>query len=145
MTALVRRHPFDDLAAFWPRDLFARFGTSPMVEAWSPRCDVEENEAAILVHAELPGVEAKDMSVSVDQGMLTLRGEKRVEKKPENGKENGYSERFFGSFERILSIPANIDDEKIEASLKDGVLEVRLPKTEPSPPPSPRSVSIKTG
>ncbi|MGE0599700.1 MAG: Hsp20/alpha crystallin family protein [Dehalococcoidia bacterium] len=142
MTALTRRNPFDDLASWWPRDLFARFGTPAINGEWSPRCDVEEDDKSIIVHAELPGVEAKNMEVNVNQGMLTIRGEKQTEKKEE--KNGGYSERFFGSFERSLSIPANVDEEKIEANLKDGVLEVRLPKSEPSPPPSARNVEIKS-
>ena len=142
MSNIVRRNPFEELTSVWPRDLLARFGGGPLAGEWSPRCDVREDETAIVVHAELPGVEAKDMEVNVHQGMLTLRGEKRVERKGEP--DGGYSERFFGSFERSLSIPGNVDEEKIEASLKDGVLEVRLPKTEPSPPPSPRPISIKT-
>ena len=140
MTALTRRNPFDELASWWPRDLFTRFGGAGLQTEWSPRCDVSEDDQAIVVHAELPGVEAKEMEVNVHQGVLSIRGEKRTEKKGENG--NGYSERFFGSFERSLSIPANVDEAAIEAKLKDGVLEVRLPKTEPSPPPAARKVEI---
>ena len=141
MAGIVRRNPFDELASFWPRDLFARFNSSSLAGEWSPRCDIDEDETSIIVHAELPGVEAKDMEVSVHQGRLTIRGEKRTEKTEEK---SGYSERFFGSFERSLAIPANVDEDNIEAQLKDGVLQVRLPKTEPSLPPTPRPVTIKT-
>lgn len=139
MTALVRRNPFDELASWWPRDLFARFGSGTLAGEWSPTCDVTEDERSITVHAELPGVAAGDMDVTVSQGMLTIRGEKRIEKE---GNGNGYSERFFGSFERSLAIPANVDEANIKATLKDGVLEVLLPKSEPSPAPTPRKVEI---
>jgi HSP20 family protein len=110
---------------------------------WSPRCDVTESDEALVVHAELPGVEAKDMDVSIHEGVLIVRGEKRSERKEEEeGK--SYSERFFGSFERRIALPATVDEDKIDASLKDGVLEVRLPKSAPAPPPEARKVEIKT-
>lgn len=143
MSGLIRRNPFDELASFWPRDLLARLGGTPLSMEWSPRCDVSETDDALVVHAELPGVEAKDMDVSIHDGVLTLRGEKRTERAEED-KGRSYSERFFGSFERRLVLPANVDEDKIEANLKDGVLEVRLPKSAPAPPPEARKVEIKT-
>ena len=144
MSSLIRRNPFDELASFWPRDLFARFGGSPLAMEWSPRCDVTESDDAIVVHAELPGVEAKDMDVSIHEGVLAIRGEKRSERKEEK-EGRSYSERFFGSFERRIALPSTVDEDRIEASLKDGVLEVRLPKTAPAPPPEARKVQIKAG
>jgi HSP20 family protein len=86
MAALTRWNPFDEIASLWPRDLFNRdvLGrVQPdgglMVE-WSPRCDVTDTETEIIVHAELPGVEAKDMEVTMREGILTVKGEKRTEK-----------------------------------------------------------------
>lgn len=134
MTSLIRWNPFEELQTLWPRELFGRLLPEGRLSVeWSPRCDMTEKEDEIIVHAELPGVDAEDMEVSVREGMLYVRGEKRTEKKE---KENGrtYSERFFGSFERALSIPANVAEDKIEARLKDGVLEVHLPKLAPSKP-----------
>lgn len=148
MTSLIRRNPFDDIAALWPRDLFNRdfFGAlkpdGSLGLRWSPRCDISETEGEVVVHAELPGIAAEDMSVSVEDGMLSISGEKRTETKSEDG--NGYTERFFGSFQRRLSIPANVDEERIEARLKDGVLEVRMPKVEKAEP-EPRKIEVKTG
>lgn len=134
MTGLVRWNPFEELVNLWPRDLFSRIepGCSLAVE-WNPRCAVTEAEDAIVVHAELPGVAADDMEVTVSGSTLRIRGEKRGEKK-EEAKGRSYSERFFGSFERILTIPASVDAAKIEATLKDGVLEVKLPRVTPAEP-----------
>ena len=134
MTSLIRWNPLEELQSLWPRELFGRLlPEGRLAMEWSPRCDMTEKDDEIVVHAELPGVDAKDMEVTVREGMLHLRGEKRTQKEE---KENGrtYSERFFGSFERALSIPANVAEEKIEAKLKDGVLEVHLPKVAPSKP-----------
>ncbi len=134
MANLVRWNPFEELVNLWPRDFFSRVepGGSLAVE-WNPRCDVSEGEDAIIIHAELPGVAAQDMEVTVLDSTLRIRGEKRGEKKEEE-KGRTYSERFFGSFERTIAIPATVDASKIEATLKDGVLEVKLPRTIPVEP-----------
>jgi len=79
MTGLIRRNPFDEISSFWPRDLFARFGAGPLSMEWSPRCDVTETDDALVVQAETTGVEAKDMDVSIHDGVQTVRGEKRTE------------------------------------------------------------------
>jgi len=147
MTSLIKRNPFDDIAALWPRDLFNRdfFGAlrpdGSLGLSWSPRCDISENDKEVVVHAELPGVAPEDMSVTVKDGILTVSGEKRSEMKKENG--GAYTERFFGSFERSLTLPANVDEEHIEATLKNGVLEVHLPKVEKAEP-QPRKIEIHT-
>lgn len=141
MTGIVRFKPFEEFSSFWPRDLFGRFPMPRAQAEWNPSCDVSETEQAYIVHAELPGVEAKDMEVSIANGMLTICGEKRTETS-EDKDGRTYSERFFGSFERSLTIPGGIDEERIEASLKDGVLEVQLPKTAPSEPQA-RKIEVK--
>lgn len=139
MTALMRRNPFEELINLFPRDLFGRAGALSM--EWSPRCDVTENADAVVIHAELPGVEVADMEVTISEGFLTIRGEKTSEKKDEAANRT-YRERFFGSFERSIAIPAGVDEARIEANLKDGVLEVRLPKSEVVKPEA-RKVEIK--
>ena len=132
MTSLTKWKPFDEIASIWPRDFFGRdlFGRmrpdGELAIEWSPRCDVTEGDDAIVVHAELPGVDSKDVEVTISGSNLIVRGEKRTEKKTEE-KGRTYSERFFGSFERMISIPEGVDQSKIEAKLKDGVLEVRVP------------------
>ncbi|GAB4329954.1 MAG: hypothetical protein Kow0010_14680 [Dehalococcoidia bacterium] len=135
MTSLTRWNPFDELrlAWPWPRDLFARVGGTTLME-WNPRCDVTERDDAIVVHAELPGVNAEDMSVEVQGNRLSIRGEKKEEKSEEKEGQRTYSERFFGSFERVLTLPPDVDESGIEATLRDGVLEVLVPRTKRTSP-----------
>lgn len=132
MTYLTRWNPIEDMLDAWPtslfnRDLFtSRRGDGASDITWSPRCDVTETDGTMVVHAELPGVDQKDVEVTLEGGMLTIRGEKRSEKKEEE-KGRTHSERFFGSFARSISVPEGVDQSKIDAKFKDGVLEVRVP------------------
>lgn len=147
MSNLTRWNPIEELASLWPRDIFNRdfFGRlqpdGGVGVEWSPRCDMTEKEDEILVHAELPGVAAEDMQVSIKEGVLTVSGEKQTEKKEEE-KGRSYTERFFGSFERRLVIPANVDESRIQANLKDGVLEVHMPKVAAPEKPEARKIEI---
>lgn len=142
MADMVRWNPFDELMSWWPRDLLARLQPGGAAALpWSPRCDVKETESEIVVSAELPGVARSDMEVTVRDGLLTLRGEKRSEHTEAEGTK-AYTERFFGTFERSLSIPAYVEQEAIEASLCDGVLTVRIPKRKPEEPPV-RKIEIR--
>ncbi len=105
-----------------------------MPEAWnlgdvSPTVDVNEDEKAFRVAVELPGMDDKDIDVTLSEGLLTIRGEKKQEQE-EKGKEFYRKERTFGSFRRALPIPGDVDETKIEASFKKGVLTILLPKTE---------------
>ena len=96
---------------------------------WIPPMDVEEQDDAITLALELPGVNASDVQVSVENGVLTISGEK---KSRETGSEsNGarFVERRFGRFERVLSLPQSVDTEKITASYDNGVLTLKLPKS----------------
>jgi len=93
----------------------------------SPAIDVAEDGAAITVSAELPGLERKDVEVSVKDGVLAIRGEKRREAGSDEGRFHRV-ERRYGSFYRALSLPETVDAEGIDARFKDGVLVVTLPK-----------------
>lgn len=95
--------------------------------AMAPRLDVKDTGQAIEVHAELPGVDEKDVELDYANGILTLRGEKRQEREE---KEKGYylMERAYGSFMRQIPMPAEIDETKIAARFEKGVLSVVLPK-----------------
>ncbi len=94
-----------------------------------PHTDVVETDKEYRVTAELPGLEEKDVEVLLDRNMLTLKGEKRAER--EQRDKNYYlAERSFGSFRRAIPLPAEIDQDKVEASFENGVLTVRLPKAE---------------
>lgn len=93
----------------------------------APAIDVEQNDKQIVITAELPGVKEEDIDLSIEDGMLTLCGEKKSERRDEEG---GYSERSYGRFERRLTLPANIDEENCSADFRDGVLRITIPRAE---------------
>ena len=96
--------------------------------AVSPRFDVSETDEAVSVSAELPGMEEKDVEVTLDDRALTVKGEKKQER--EENKRNYYlSERSYGQFQRTIPLPEGIDKDKAKAQFKKGVLTVTLPKT----------------
>ena len=96
---------------------------------WVPSLDVSETKGDLVVKAELPGIDPKDIDISLNEGVLTIKGEKRQEKEE---KEEGYHliERSYGSFTRSIRLPKEIQNEKINASYKNGVLKITLPKSE---------------
>ncbi|MBI4472281.1 MAG: Hsp20/alpha crystallin family protein, partial [Acidobacteria bacterium] len=100
---------------------------------WSPAVDIFETEGEIVVKAELPGMGRKDITLNLENNVLTLRGERRFEKET---KEENYHriERSYGGFSRSFSIPSMVDEEKIRADYKDGVLSIVLPKKEQAKP-----------
>jgi HSP20 family protein len=100
---------------------------------WTPAVDIYENNESVVVKAELPGVEKDQISVEVKDGILSLRGERKFEKEV---KEESYHriERSYGSFQRSFSLPVSVDQEKVTAQFKNGVLEVTLPKKEQAKP-----------
>lgn len=94
---------------------------------WSPLVDVIDKKDSILVKAELPGIDKKDVKISLSENTLTIRGERKEEK--ETKKEDYYCcERTFGSYSRTIALPVDIDNTKTKASYKDGMLEIVLPK-----------------
>lgn len=106
-----------------------------MVEGsdWSPAVDIKEEQGRYLIHADIPGVKAEEIEVSMEQGVLTIRGERKHES-TESGKGYKRLERSHGVFIRRFSLPDSVDANNISASSKDGVLEVILPKTVPEEP-----------
>ncbi len=98
------------------------------VGAWAPKLDFSETKDAFVVKAEVPGVEQKDISVSIQDQMLTIKGEKHKEKEEKDEKYHRV-ERSWGAFARTIALPAGVDTEKVNATFKDGVLTVKLPKT----------------
>jgi HSP20 family protein len=111
----------------------SRFSMSSGAGHWSPTVDIRETGDALLVQAELPGIEKKNVHLEVKDGVLTLSGERRYEKDVKD--ENVHRvERAYGRFSRSFSLPRNVDANKVDASMKNGVLEVRLPKSESSKP-----------
>jgi len=112
-----RRSAFD-IEPFWRRE-----------STWSaaPAVDIAESERAYEITAELPGMDEKNIEVKLMDGTLTIKGEKQEEKE-EKKKDYYLSERRFGSFERSFAIPESVDESKIDANFKKGVLTVTLPK-----------------
>jgi len=118
-------------SARWPSDVMV------------PDLDVHENEKSMTIEVELPGVEEKDVSVTFNNGYLTIKGEKKTEH--EEKKENYYvSERSFGSFERALRLPDTLDESKIEARFDKGVLKISAPKR-PEAQQAERKIEIGKG
>jgi len=110
-------------------DDFLRAPAARRESSFSPTVDIVEDERRIVLRSDLPGIEEKDIKVTVDDGTLTLSGERKFEK--ETKAENVHRvERRFGSFRRSFSLPETVEVDKISASYKKGVLEVTLPKAE---------------
>ncbi len=96
---------------------------------WMPAVDVSENEAAILVRAELPGMTQEDIELNLQDNLLTLTGAKKQEKKEEKERAH-YSECCYGSFRRSFTLSTEVDRDNVQATFKEGILEVTLPKSE---------------
>ncbi len=112
---------------FFGRDLLAEPFRG--MGEWRPAVDVSETDDAVVVKADLPGLDSKDVEVSLTGDLLTIKGEKK-EEKTEKGKGYYREERSHGAFARSLRLPAAVVGEKVEASFKNGVLTVNLPKAE---------------
>lgn len=106
---------------------------------WAPTADVIETKDAIIVKAELPGLNEKDITVEIENNVLTLRGERKLEKETE---EKGYRriERAYGTFSRSFTLPPNVDPAKIGAVFNNGLLEVSIPKKEAA---KPRTINVE--
>jgi HSP20 family protein len=126
-------------------DMFARF-FGPVDETlgsrveWSPRVDVEETDKAVIVTADLPGVDPKDIEVSVLNGELILRGEKKQEKE-EKGKNYHRLERFAGTFYRSITLPAGCDENGVTATSAKGVVTISIPK---KPEAKAKKIAVQT-
>jgi len=103
------------------------FGSGSDFNAGWPNVEISDNDKEIKVTAEVPGLEEKDIEVLLDDGVLTLKGEKRSETED---KDRHFSERFYGRFERRITLGVDVKDDQVDARFKDGVLTVNLPKTE---------------
>jgi HSP20 family protein len=109
---------------------------------WRPLADISETDTEYLIKAELPEVKKEDVKVTFEQGLLTISGERRQEKKQKEENEIRV-ESFYGSFSRSFSLPDNVDAKGIRAESKDGVLKVRIPKTTPTRPEQPIAIEVK--
>jgi HSP20 family protein len=149
MNALTRWDPFKEMD-----DIQSRFGKllgilpsrsgssakeSMSVAEWAPAVDISEDDKEWLVKADLPEVKKEDVKVTVEDGVLAITGERKFEKE-EKDKKYHRVERSYGSFLRSFSLPDGADGSKVVAEFKDGVLKVRLPKSENN---KPRAVEVK--
>ena len=100
---------------------------------WNPTVDIYDNDEHIVIKAELPGIDKKDIVIDVKDGLLVLKGERSFDNEV---KEEKYycRERTFGKFERVFRLPADVDPEKISANYKDGILKIDIPKPEEQQP-----------
>jgi len=148
MNTMSRWDPMKDL-----NDLSHRlFGRAPLTERgnsherlevaqWAPLVDITEDDREFCIKAELPEVEKKDAKVTVDDGVLTISGERHSEKE-EKGKKFHRVERAHGTFSRSFTLPDGVDDTKVTADFSGRILKVHLPK---APEAKPRSMSVKIG
>ena len=145
MTFLTKFEPFDELTTLKNRldRVMNRF--TPAFEEeifttqWAPPADVLETKEALLIKVELPGFTEKDIKVEIENGVLSISGERKLEKKDEE--KNYYRiERSYGKFIRSFTLPANLYGEKILATVNNGLLEVEIPKKESA---KPRTVNVE--
>lgn len=142
--AIVRWEPFRDLVSVQDRmnrifdEAFRGQGRATDDEwalggSWAPAVDIFEHEGNLVLKAELPGVDPKDVDVRVENNVLTLRGERKFESEVKREQYHRV-ERAYGSFSRSFTLPNAVDTEKIKAEYKDGVLRVTLPQREDAKP-----------
>eukprot|EP01120_Amphizonella_sp_Union-15-10_P006803 TRINITY_DN2237_c0_g1_i3.p1 TRINITY_DN2237_c0_g1~~TRINITY_DN2237_c0_g1_i3.p1 ORF type:complete len:143 (-),score=24.01 TRINITY_DN2237_c0_g1_i3:22-450(-) len=108
---------------------------SPESAPWRANVDVSEDDKAIYIHAELPGVKKEDIKIDVHDGYLKISGEKTHQHKKE-GVKYYRLERSYGKFERSFQLPENVKGDNVQAAFKDGILDVTIPKPEPKKPSS---------
>ena len=142
---LVKWDPFRELATIQTRlnrlfdDAPDRAAAGGSLTEWAPAVDVTENEKDYIVKADLPELKKEDVKVELMEGILTIEGERKQEKE-EKGKTFHRVERSYGKFIRRFALPTEIDPAKVEAEFKDGVLTVRLPKTDV---PKTKAIEVK--
>lgn len=139
--ALTAYDPYRQLEAL-SREMQRLAGASPVraneeggvhASDWVPSVDIKEEEKHFAIYADIPGVEAKDIEVSMENGVLTIKGERRLETKDESSQFSRV-ERARGTFLRRFTLPDTADDDDISAKTQDGVLEVVIPKREKAQP-----------
>lgn len=148
MTGIVRWDPVKEMMRLQERmtRMFdevwgqRRLGEDEVITgSWLPAVDVRETKDALEIQVELPGIEAKDVNVSVENGVLTLKGSRNFEKATE-GETYHRVERAYGAFERSFTLPTNVDPDRINAVYRLGVLHLTIPKREEA---KPKAISIK--
>ncbi len=126
----------DEAFTGWP---YQQEGRGALTSAWAPPVDVFEDKEAVKIVAEVPGVRPEDVKLSLENNVLTVRGEKRQQAEEQANRVHRY-ERTYGLFERTFALPGTVDPERIEASYEHGLLTVVLPKVERA---RPREIPVK--
>jgi HSP20 family protein len=144
--SLIKWQPFGEFDEAFNRMMPSLFSRFPRVGAenggkfeWAPSADISETDQEYLIRALLPAVRKEDVKVTLDQGLITIHGERKEEKENRDEKLHRV-ESFRGAFSRSFSMPDNIDEQAIRADSKDGVLTVHLPKAKAS---TPKTVEVK--
>jgi HSP20 family protein len=142
MAMMTRWEPFRDIARLQDEmsRLFEdrRFGAGESV-GWTPACDIYEDEEGVALRFELAGVDPEDVDVRFENGVLTVKGDRKLER--EEKRENYHRiERSYGTFTRSFSLPGTVDADKVKAETKNGVLTITLPKKAEA---KPRAIQVK--
>ena len=137
---MTRFDPFAELSRLQD-DMNKMFTRREGTRSFSPAVDIFEEKDAIVVHAELPGVKAEDLHITVENDLLTISGERKFQRKDENGEWHRV-ESLYGTFTRSFALPKTVSADQIEANLDGGVLMVRLPKRQEA---KPRKIEVKPG
>jgi len=131
-------------AGWWPQVYEPLRNIGAKIADWfAPASDAASTEDAYEINMELPGVEADDIDIAVDDGQLTIRGEKRFQRE-EKGRTYYFSEREYGAFQRSFRLPADADADNVAADFLNGVLTVRIPKAKPRQENA-KKIQIRTG
>jgi HSP20 family protein len=147
--SLIRWDPFGEVNTLFNRMVPGSYATWPRMAMeengrkieWAPSADISETDKEYLIRAELPAVKKEDVQVTFDDGMITIKGERKQQKEEKNEKYHR-TESFYGSFERCFSVPENVNAETIRCESKDGILTVHIPKTE-MPKQKPKQITIQ--
>ncbi len=146
MFEIMPRSPINELSnlrreldRLWEDFFGARDVVAPQEGIWGPAVDISETKDSLIVKAELPGMDPKDIDISLSGDTLIIKGEKKQEKE-EKGENFHRIERRYGSFARSIRLPIEVDSNKIEATYKQGVLKIVLPKKEEA---KPKQIEVK--
>jgi HSP20 family protein len=149
MTQMTTRRPFENFQTLRRLNsvLDEAFGNWPfqqesgsITSSWYPACDVFEDKESVKIVAELPGVKPEDVKLSLENNLLTIRGEKKQEAEERSERIHRY-ERSYGTFERAFVLPSTVDGDKISAEYQNGILTIVVPKAERA---RPREIPVRT-
>jgi HSP20 family protein len=137
--ALIRWDPFGDVDSLFNRLMPSAFAGWPRIglqnngnkTEWAPSADISQTDKEYVIRTELPAAKNEDVQATVDDGVITIKGERKQQKEHKNQKFHRI-ETFYGSFERSFSLPENVSADAIRCESKDGVLSVHIPKAETS-------------